>query len=56
MAQKPEITGRDIFEQFETRKTKIGKLVFENSYQSRETVGRLYDAMDYQRGCDRSCV
>jgi hypothetical protein len=33
----------------ETIDTRIGKLTFESSYPSKETVQKLYDEMDFQR-------
>jgi hypothetical protein len=33
----------------ETIDTRIGKLTFESGYPSQETVGKLYDEMDFQR-------
>jgi hypothetical protein len=33
----------------ETRDTRIGKLVFENGYPSKETREKLYDDRDFQR-------
>jgi hypothetical protein len=32
-----------------TTRTRIGKLQFESGYPNRETVGKLYDEMDFQR-------
>src|SRR5262245_13134138 len=31
--------------------TRIGELKFESGYPSMETVAKLYDEMDFQRGC-----
>jgi hypothetical protein len=35
----------------ETKQTRIGKLAFVSGYPSDETVEKLYDEMDFQRGC-----
>lgn len=35
----------------ETAETRIGKLTFESGYPSEESVKKLYDEMDFQRGC-----
>jgi len=35
----------------ETQDTRIGKLSFESGYPSKETTQKLYDEMDFQRGC-----
>ncbi len=31
--------------------TRIGTLRYENGYPTNETVGKLYDAIDFQRAC-----
>lgn len=36
-------------DKMETRDTRIGKLVFENGYPSKETLEKLYDERDFQR-------
>lgn len=35
----------------ESKETRIGKLTFESGYPSQQTVGKLYDEMDFQRAC-----